>query len=470
MSLSIHNINKKQYYFAEDLVDKNKDYFVGCKTIRKCIIKHNIEPTHTLFAKFKDNEYKIYTENYKPAGLFLSKEYVDENILNMNNYDKKKKEIKEIKTKEQEKKMEIQKKETKKLQIERKEIKTAITERPDLIELEDNEKFLDLNGNVIEVEICGERNAKNIFIRARDVAKGFEISKLNDKILDKTSDYEYDVHFKYFSDTGMSGVGMKIKKALYLTYKGLIKLLYCSRSKNADKFQDWATEKLFTLQMGEQEDKDKLAAECLGVNVKTVIDVFRTCATTIPCVYLFSLGTVKQLRKTFNLSHENDDDIVYKFGMTNDLSRRTIEHSKSLGKLENVNLELKTFVYIDVIHKSEAETDIKNFFQISNMIIKHDHYNEIVVINNSNFSFVKKQYDNISRSYGGRNKELLDIINNLKQELLKKDNELLKKDNDLLQKDNDLLKKDNELLMKDKMLVEKDNEVLRMKLQLKESK
>jgi len=63
---------------------------------------------------------------------------------------------------------------------------------------------------------------------------------------------------------------------LFLTFKGLIKLLYVSHSKNAEQFQDWANNILFTHQLGTQEETYILGASLLGVNHKTIKYVFIT--------------------------------------------------------------------------------------------------------------------------------------------------------------------------------------------------
>ena len=46
-----------------------------------------------------------------------------------------------------------------------------------------------------------------------------------------------------------------VNKELYLTYLGMLKVLFSSRSGNAEMFQEWAFKVLFTVQIGSKEDK-----------------------------------------------------------------------------------------------------------------------------------------------------------------------------------------------------------------------
>ena len=58
---------------------------------------------------------------------------------------------------------------------------------------------------------------------------------------------------------------MEDKKVLYLTYMGVLKLLFSSRGDKAKRFQKWATRILFTIQMGDNNVRDEVAAEALNV-------------------------------------------------------------------------------------------------------------------------------------------------------------------------------------------------------------
>ena len=55
----------------------------------------------------------------------------------------------------------------------------------------------------------------------------------------------------------------------------------------------------------------------------------------IPCIYVFSLGYVKELRNSMNIDKSIDDDnIVIKYGMTDNLLRCSSEHVKEYQDLQ----------------------------------------------------------------------------------------------------------------------------------------
>lgn len=164
--------------------------------------------------------------------------------------------------------------------------------------------------------------------------------------------------------------------------------------------------------MGDQHDKDILATECLNVNIKTVNEVFRTSKTTIPCVYLFKLGKVKDLKDTFNIEENkyNDDDYLYKYGMTSDIQSRTKQLARKYNIRKNASLELDIFTYVDVVYISEAEAKLSHYFDLFNFKLDNTEFTELVVIPKSKYKFV-----DVSNKYMGRNTELITQIKDLKR-------------------------------------------------------
>ena len=60
-------------------------------------------------------------------------------------------------------------------------------------------------------------------------------------------------------------------KKLYLTYAGLLKVLFGSHTKSVDKFVHWATKTLFVAQMGSHNQKTNLVSNMLGVSVDAAL-------------------------------------------------------------------------------------------------------------------------------------------------------------------------------------------------------
>ena len=53
--------------------------------------------------------------------------------------------------------------------------------------------------------------------------------------------------------------------------------------------------------------KIKLASDMIGSSPLAIKEVFNTFANSLPCVYLFQIGTMKSLRKTMKIDKKYDD-------------------------------------------------------------------------------------------------------------------------------------------------------------------
>jgi hypothetical protein len=58
--------------------------------------------------------------------------------------------------------------------------------------------------------------------------------------------------------------------------------MFVSENGKTDKFIQWATETLFTLQMGTDGQKQKLAKEIMGVNLDVMREVIKTYISNCP--------------------------------------------------------------------------------------------------------------------------------------------------------------------------------------------
>jgi hypothetical protein len=134
---------------------------------------------------------------------------------------------------------------------ESKEEQYEYPETPPIIHLEDNEKFKDNDDNIFEIETRGERTHKGIYFLAKDVLTVFEMPNLskNIKAINGNMNYDENIHYKFYSVNRYNVSNQRVKE-LFITYKGMLKILFNSRSGNAESFTDWATETLFTIQMG----------------------------------------------------------------------------------------------------------------------------------------------------------------------------------------------------------------------------
>jgi hypothetical protein len=451
MNLQIIKLNNKEYYLSNEIFVYDPSFFPGCQTnTRLMITKKKLNNDDYTFGYIKNKEWILSKDTYARSKLLLSSEWVENNVPKI--IINKKKLLNEINNNNV-----IIDDHTDTIDIDN---LYDAPPAPNILELEDNEMFKDSKGGVLNIEVRGERNHKKCYFKVKDVSEAFEMPNLNSSLLHKNNinetnnKYMMNTHWKYFTVSKMGDPHFyKTKKELYLTYNGILKVLFSSSSGNAEQFQDWATETLFTVQMGTKEQKQELASNLIGVHVNVVKQVFNKNISTIPCIYLFSLNKVSKLRKTLNISNEYDDDmIICKFGCTEDIERRMKEHNSNYGKLDGVNLELLMFSYIEPKFIFEAETSVNDFLNKYKLI--NDNYNELVIINQKDLKMVKRHYEMVQNSYSGHIKELLIKMKNLENKIniqeLQHKNELqeVQHKNDLLMKENEYIKREKELLLK----------------------
>lgn len=406
--MNITIINKEEFVDSDYLFQKAPIYCKLYRTARELVRKKKI--TDFVFAKLVDKKWVISDgKSYKFDKVFFKKLFV--------------KSIPEINQE--------------KVITDDNNIELA----PDIIHLENNEKFKDDQDKIVEIETRGDRKVDSIYFKVKDVMSGFAMTSLDNTIIDKKRHgYIEGVHYKYFNCLKKVNDGKKfdkIKKELYLTYEGMLRVLFASHSPNVKPFIKWATEILFTFQLGLKEDKKILVNKLLGCDIDQSRKILNCNSSKISSIYLITLGIVKDLRDTFNIPELfNDDYVVVKYGRSDDLQRRLQEHQTKYNKLNNVNVMLKLYSYVDDELAPQAENDIKMIFQLSNNILKHTNYNELAIINPIDFDKIKKAYDIIKNNYSGNAKEYIHKIN-----MIEKDCEIK-----LLQKDNIILQKDNEIL------------------------
>jgi hypothetical protein len=437
--ISINNIN---YYDAKDLYNYDKVYFYGCsKSVRLILTKKEIPTEMFEYASNSvKNGWGFYNKQNKisnKAKLLLNEEWVINNVPKMASENV----------------------------IE--EVKYDIEEAPPLLELRDEEKFKDDEGNILEIEVYGDRNYTNCYFKAKSISDGFNMPNLNDTILRKEQKYIRNIHYKTFITTELiNNQLLTNKKTLFITYKGILKILFSSRSGNADKFIDWATETLFTVQMGTEESKVSLVRE-LGVNTDDMKRCLQVSTQKMSCVYLLGLGLVKDLRSEFDIKKTiKDTYIVCKFGRGNDLNRRLSEHELDYGKIVGVSISVIKYAYIDPEFLNEAELCVSHMFNITENKLRVDKRKELIFIKQSNLKFVKEYFESLQKRFVGQYKEQVHeiekknlIIGNKEKEITdlkiihQKDIELKNKDienRDLIIENKNLIIENRNLIIESK--------------------
>ncbi len=376
-------INDIEYYSAESLQKISPIFFKGCINIHTIISKKKIQSNYYIYAACKNDEWGK-TEGLSKISdkvLFLA-EWAKKNIPELANDEK---------------------------------IKHDVEYAPNIIILNDDEKMKDDNNNFIEIEVRGKREYDACFFRVKDVMIVFEMNNLDNTLVKKQTYYEEIIDYKFFNIEKQESLRKIInnkyfKKELFLTYTGLLKVLFSCHSIKTNNFVKWASETLFIVQMGTNKKKRRLVSNIMGVDPNVVREVFNKTSTTMPCIYLFSLGYVKDLRNIMKIDKiYTDNMIVYKWGKTIDLSRRTYRHMKTF-QAYSIEPKLVQYNYVDPQFISAAETMLKTSIKKFGFHYVFDTMIELTILDKDNLRIIEEQFDQISKSFIGHNSKLISKI------------------------------------------------------------
>lgn len=447
--------NGRRYLSLLHLRDRkvNPPFFSGCKgstnNVRPSIKNNDISDDDLLWVS-ATGESQSTNNKAQP---FVTEEYANEWIINTERIAQRRKAIKDKASAERSQAI------AEKRAARKRYDPAQLEPLPNLIELAP--QFFD--GKELQIETRGERTMKGVVFKALDVQKAFGTDRIYNKITEETGAFEYDVHYKFFLLPYQSLVrethfelSDRTPKTLYLTYLGLTKYLFCSQSVKADAFQEWAAEKLFVHQLGDQSQKDAVASELIGVHTKVIHSVFRCSPCDIPCVYMFRIGSVKDLRayssRTNNpiaLDKYEETDTIYKIGCTDNLKRRTKELQKQYGGMSD-SFDLEQKVYVDKVYVHQAETKLKHFLAAVDLFVPDETRTELVMIPKDKMKFVVEEYQNIHKLFRCGNTDLMNQLQSEqhKRALVEQENQFLKTEKQILERENQYLKTDNEHLRK----------------------
>ena len=438
-------MNMKKYTLADTIIKATPIWCKGVRNGRELIKKKKIEEKHFIYARYVNNEW-THTEG-------KSAKY-DKVLIRNICLDKIEKYINEINNNI---------------------VDELLLDLPPVITLKDHEKFYN-NNEIFEIETRGERKSDKIYFKVKDVAANFEINDLQHTIIKKESKYKSVEHFTCFK--GILSHGNK--KEYYLTYTGILKVLFSSRSGNVSSFVNWATKTLFTVQLGTQQQKKKLSSDMLGIP----IDDFNTIMlkpntkTSIASIYFITLGKAKDVRTSMNLDDSIlDDDIISIYGRTDDLKRRLLEHKNKYKNIDGANLLLKYYSFIDKTQLSKAEKDIGNYFKSIYAHLDYDSEKEMVCTDLNCIKYLESHFQTIGKRYEGDHGE---IIQQMKDMEIKFKYELQTKDHELQHKDYEIQGKEyekkiifeqhaKEIALKDVEVLEWKNKALEWKIKSMET-
>lgn len=164
--------------------------------------------------------------------------------------------------------------------------------------------------------------------------------------------------------------------------------------------------------MGTENAKHNLIKSMFnGASIGAIKEAFKTSSGKTPCVYLFVIGNANELLKTDIYSA---DTLLYKFGYTDDLPRRSGEHERDFKKIFKVDhIELMIFSVIDPKYISDAETSLKDYFKSNK--VDYANTKELITLTKTEYEKASKHYTLIKNSYIGCYMEMQDRIDKLER-------------------------------------------------------
>lgn len=308
----------------------------------------------------------------------------------------------------------------------------VLPEAPPLLEDEDLYFFVDEDGKEYKVEMRGTRAKESIFFKVKDIMNVFEINDLHRTILREHTTYKNGSDYLFFTMSNVDDVSNKQNKELYLTYKGLMRVIYISRSGVIQKFKKWIDEIVFSANWGTSNQKITTFKKVLNVDADHLKHIMNKSSSTLSCLYLIDIQKNCNSKK------------IYKYGFTDNIKRRFNEHIKIYGD----SIKLDQFILIPALDLSKAETDFKN--SVSRYGYVDGPNTELISLCEESYINIKNIFRTISDKYCGN---LRNQINYYEREIME-----LKHTINL---------KDKEIELKDKELEIKDKEIENLSLKLK---
>ena len=162
------NIANIEYYDADDVYRMEPDSFTGCsKTSRLIVSKKKLRPEDYVYMKYikSTDQWEPSTRDYKKAKVLLTKQWVHANLIM----------FKAIKTDD--------------------DMKIEAMRAPPLIELADTEKFVDADGNRLDIEVRGTKSVNDIYFNVKDVGDRFKIGDVKNTLVHPDGKFLLDVHY-----------------------------------------------------------------------------------------------------------------------------------------------------------------------------------------------------------------------------------------------------------------------------------
>ncbi|KAJ3106705.1 hypothetical protein HDU96_008142 [Phlyctochytrium bullatum] len=273
--------------------------------------------------------------------------------------------------------------------------------------------FADDAGNTHKVEMRGERLQNGIYLKAKDIGNILGHGNLSNGIqasgqLEEGEDYVWftiPIHEREKFGHG---------RELFLTYTGMLALVFQSKLPIAKKFRKWVSDVVFVHHLGTEEQKGEAGRSLL--NKKMIDEIAKRCEDDISCVYLI------ETERVLPCDSSGQQSKIYKFGYSKKMNERmgklVVEHGR--------NCVIDTLIFLPVDYLSQAEKNLKDFLGTKYRYAEGT-ATELLLLSGDERKSVQAAMRNIGKAFNGstvvRMQELDTLKKNHEQEL-----DMLKKD------------------------------------------
>jgi hypothetical protein len=359
------------------------------------------------FIKSK-NEWASSEEAYKTAKVFITLEWVHNNLIRFKNQEDKTEN----------------------------DLNIEALKAPSLLELNDNEKFIDIDGNLLDIEIRGTKNINDIFFKVKDVSEKFKLGDIAETLTGKTSSFKYKLHYLIFKIHKVNNKKGN-NKSLFLTFRGLQKLIEVTHHKHITDETKYIIHKW----LHDLFDKEELEKYSISLLDKDLINYgYVYCITSNICDGIkigYWKGSINNLIKRYKTYYGNNLDIFY----IKTMNPREIEQ-------ECFN-NFKKYKLSNELYKKKYIEKYKTFLNDNKIECLHDFEND---------EYYKKTLYNIEYEYTNIDYDIEDNNTELNQRIKELENKLIIQsikhnyERKLLEKQNENLKTNFELLLVKKEL------------------
>ena len=216
--MEVITINNKNYVKGDYVLSNAPVYSKGCRSSRDVIRRKNISCDNFIYARFENNVWNATNgKSVKFDKVMILESFV--------------KTIAELNVKEDVKVVILD--------------DDGIEKAPKIIYLNDEEKFKNDKGEIIEIETRGNRKVDEIYFKVKDVEVGFEMVNLQKTILINHTSYKLKIDYIYFmcEKNNENYKNNKIKKSMFFSLNGFLRMLFCSRiinNLNSNIIINWA--------------------------------------------------------------------------------------------------------------------------------------------------------------------------------------------------------------------------------------